>query len=93
MSHLIDLDVAILHAVDLTIRLRLRVEQTFFDWTDCCSILDHTCDHTLDKFGFKFSIRGVMSIRRVMVPGVPCLDRINWGRERGIARSLQNGVF
>ena len=25
--------------------------------------------------------------RGVMVPGVPCVDRRNWGRERGIARS------
>ena len=29
----------------------------------------------------------------VMVPGVPCVDRVNWGRERDIARSWQNSVF
>ena len=28
-----------------------------------------------------------------MVPGVPCVDRGNWGRERDIARSWQNSVF
>ena len=28
-----------------------------------------------------------------MVPGVPCVDRGNWGRERDIARSWQSSVF
>ena len=28
-----------------------------------------------------------------MVPGVPCIDRGNWGREHDIARSEQNLVF
>ena len=29
----------------------------------------------------------------VMVPGVPYVDRGNWGQERNIARSWQNSVF
>ena len=29
----------------------------------------------------------------VIVPGVPCVDRGNWGRRRYIARSGQNSVF
>ena len=29
----------------------------------------------------------------VVVPGVPCVDRGNWERERDIARLLQNSVF
>ena len=31
--------------------------------------------------------------RGVMVPGIPCIDCGNWGRERDIARSCQNSVF
>ena len=31
--------------------------------------------------------------RGVMVPGIPCVDHGNWGRERDITRSWQNSMF